>query len=466
MMRDRISTPGWIMGILVAGLLTVGVGFLFLNQLVPLFADDHCRASESFSIVRVVHAAYNTYFSWSGRFPVMFFNFLFHADGHRLVGVFEIMNALALCAACVLALRLAPQSPSFWHGFGLAMTFLFLFWFVPDFFGEAVLWKTGAVQYFWGLLLAAACLLPVLRAAVYGEIYAPGRLIAGVFLFAAFLGGAWLENVSVAVAAVWAAALAYIHFGQRRTVPKVLSVGLVLWVTGAVLLIAAPGNYVRVAAIEAHMPLYAKLLPLSERLFHHLDTKLLLFFIGFVVIAVALGTASLRRQLVMSGIWFSLALLSAYAMMGAPNIVFDGRTKFPTEFFQILAVVSVFPHLDGRHDADRWQRPAAVLLAVMAIGMLSLVTRDYRTVTLRYADVSRQNDARLAQARSERARGIDEHLVPPLDFGGGWSTWRGDVNRGRIFARDIRPDAGHWANACFAKAHRLKRVRLALPEER
>lgn len=441
-----------------ASLAIVGVFFFLLNQKMPLFADDYCRTAEGFDIALIASRTYSTYVHWSGRFPVMFLNFLFHSAGGALIVLLNVLNAVAFAVGSMLVLRLFPSIDRSAHHVTLVLFFIFLLWFVPDHFGEVALWKTGTVQYLWGMLIALYCIAPVLRYFLWDENVISERE-KYVYLPVSFLGGAWLENVAVAVAVVWLACLGYRRIVKKH-IPAIYVVALCLWLVGALLLIAAPGNYVRVEAVGEKMSIIQKILPLTVLIFDNIDKKLLAIAVGFIAVYGIWCPAKLKKRLLLSALFFSLAILSAYAMIGAPNIVFAGRIKFPTEFFEILAIVCLFPSPLFEQKDVTVRRGAYIAGVSLFATMVALLVIDASNVYARYADVWVQNERRAALVEASRDAGILDLKLPPLVYGGGMTTYRGDVSKGRLFGRDITVDPKLWPNACFAKAHNLRSVRL------
>lgn len=434
-------------------LLAVFGAYLALLQLhVPMFADDLCRAHERMSLANAVDAAIGEYRRWSGRFPVMVLNHLvFSGEGHGMV-VLAVLNGLFLFLAGAALLMVFGGV----GGLVFVVVFLSLAWFATANFGEAVLWKTGSIQFFWGALLATACALPWIRAGS-AKSFAARPVAACAWLVACLLGGMWLENLSVAVVVVAGAALLASRFGGMPRWPGLLKAGYGLWLVGTLVLLAAPGNYARVDAVGTVEPLPARLAGITSQLLAHLDPLILLSVIAFLAVALVRRPPDLARRACTAAALAAIGVLAAYATIGAPVVVFTGRVAFVSQWFFVLAALALFPRelfQPGWHPPLR--RAALVACALVAV----MLVVDARTIYRVYERIDRQEAERHALITAARQRGQLAVKLPPLRFTERWTTHGREINRGRRFARDITIDARHFLNQCFARYHGLEKVAL------
>lgn len=439
---------------------TVAAYFFVLNRYVPLFADDYCRWHDGFELNHVLSSVKGEYFGWTGRFPVMFLNYSFFSSGNLGIILHNILNSIALAVACYLAATITRCRDFFLCRACSIVCFVFLLWFMPDVFGEVALWKTGAIQYFWSLIIATSCLVPVIRFAVWDDEFCPSLTTKLLYIVFAFVGGAWLENLSPAVASVWLALLLFNRFVRRKNIPTSLTIGLVAWIVGAGVLIAAPGNYERVALVASEVPIWERILHVTLKLPTIPSRSLLYLFIGFLLVSILSGANDLQRRLLVAAVFFSVAILSAYATVGAPVLVFGGRTAFATEYFLVLSVIAVFPN-------EVYSRPwgkstIALRMGVLLVsaGLAILLISDMRGTLNLYSSISKQEEQRKEIIRTTLQRGERMAVLPPLIYGKHWNTGKGDVNAGRLFGRDIGYEPDEWPNGCFARAHGLNTVAL------
>ncbi|MBD3649495.1 MAG: hypothetical protein HUJ31_19040, partial [Pseudomonadales bacterium] len=222
----------------VAFVSLAGLGFFWLNRQIPLFADDYCRFADAFDASAIISGVASEYMDWSGRFPVLFLTRLMLSLGEAGLLLFDVLNVLFVFAFGYVVLDYARVNRSMRPVslFSIVAIFLCLFWFTPFRLGEVVLWKTGAVQYFWGTTIALLALKPVIDRVVADTALPVSRATLLSWCVLCFLGGAWLENLSVAVIAVWALLLMVRKFHFKQSVDVTLLIGLGFWITGAFVL--------------------------------------------------------------------------------------------------------------------------------------------------------------------------------------------------------------------------------------
>jgi hypothetical protein len=449
--------------------------FYLLNQLVPTFADDLCQMARSITPIELWQDMYARYFNWTGRFFVSLLNRLTFSTGEWGLAVFNIINSLVLGASCLYAMKwtLHDSSDKYQPGISLVFSvltvFLFLLWFTPNVFAEVLLWKTGAIQYFWPCLIVLYVLRPVMVLYLH-HTFAPlkgestletvpcaitGRSATLLYCVVSFLGGSWLENMAIAIIPIWSGLLVLTAPSRqlwRERIPPVLLLGLGAWCLGTLLLIAAPGNYVRAEAIGDSLNLVQRFLDVAYRCYEIVDKKTLLVYLLFLVIMFIQRPPDSSKRLATSCIFFVLALLPALAMIAAPSTSFVRRVGFPTEFFLIFAAMSLFP--------VALFTTAAKDLPLVKLRIPALFSLIMFFILLSDSFVVYRNYLRLWQQTRERgewinvAREVEMPLVPflPLYFDedSGLSkltTATGQINQQHYFARDITTQKDHWTVA-------------------
>jgi hypothetical protein len=242
-------------------------------------------------------------------------------------------------------------------------------------------------------------------------------------------------------------------------------VGLIAWCLGALLLFAAPGNYVRAESIGDSLNLLQRSLGVAGRVYEIVDKTTLLIYLLFALMLVINKPQDSSKRLAQSLIFLVLALLPTIVMIGAPSSSFVRRVAFPTEFFLIFATLSLFPvelfksSVKGPLLAQ--QRTFILLNLILFFTLMS----DSMVVYRNYLGLWRQT-----QERNEwiaAAREVKMPLVPflPLYFAkdsglNKLTTATGQINQQHYFARDITAQKDHWKNTCFAQAHDLPAVVL------
>lgn len=434
--------------------------FFLLNRHVPIFADDYCRWREDFELYHVWSSTVGEYLGWTGRFPVMFLSYSFFSSGSIGIVLHDILNSFALGVACYLAVTISGCGRFLWCRVCLIVCFVYLLWFMPSVFGEVALWKTGAIQYFWGMVVATACLVPVIRFAVWDDRVALSSVVIPLYALLAFVGGAWLENLSPAVAVVWFALLLLAFLRGRKPLPQELVIGFLCWVAGAVILIVAPGNYERFELVASELSLWDRVAHVTRRLPGIPSLSLLYMLIGFLFVSILSQAHDLRRRFFAAAAFTGVAVLSAYTTIAAPVLLLVGRTAFATEYFLILAVVTMFPREVFLPPRNKLTGALRIAVLVTSVGLLVLLVYDMKGTFSVYRWVSKQEEQRKELIAAAQERGETTARLPPLRYGQHWNTGKGDVNYGRLFGRDISTEHSEWKNQCYARAHGLKSVVL------
>ncbi len=439
----------------------VGIAMFQLNQVVPRFADDYCRSLLDADFISVLNIVWGEYFSWTGRFPVQMTLYYAFSSGDTGLSLFNLLNALAFIGAVLLAVRLpGPLRPSV--QLLVLVLYLALLWFTPHRLGELVLWKTGAIQYFWGVVLAAWIMKVVVDEVIWDRRRAQGLVVVALFGVACVIVGAWLENIAGAVAVVWLLVMnVQLRLGRRSS--QLVWAGLVGWLIGTALLVLAPGNYERADLIGYLDSPFERILQAVERIFHYLHPAWLGAYLCFGILWRICWSPSIapvfRRQLLTSLVFAAMAVASVISLVAAPVASWVGRVFTPFEVFMTFAVMAFFPTpVVGELLRSRWRYPLAGLLAGLMVAVMIDFDQHFRI----YAEVHDQQEVRDRLVELARANGTPPIRVElPALVVGARSTASGTINEGRLFARDIGASVGSWKNACYAKAFGVDEVALA-----
>lgn len=437
--------------------LVPAMAFWLLNSLVPRFADDYCRYAEAFSVPAITTAVADDYQSWTGRVPVMLVNRTVFSLGDTGIMLFDCVNAIMLALTLLLVIRRAHLKPV--HVFASLSLLGFLLWFSPHRTGEFLLWKTGAIQYFWGCVIAAWVIKPQLDAVVWDKPLNWHPLRTAAYVGLALAGGAWLENLSAAVAAVWLLLLVQVIRQGKKNLPAPMTLGLAGWLAGTALLVAAPGNYQRAGTIGFIDAWPTRLMGTAELMLKNISLEVMACgLVLILLLMISNNRQTLPGRLSVAGYYLLIGGLSVLALVAAPEPTWVGRVVFPFEFFLILALVQLFdPATLSTGKVQRAVVFACVLLSITTAASFGHTLMTYNRLSAQEA----QRGEILAMARSAGATG--PVMLPPLYFSDGLTTANGSVNQGAWFARDITPLPSHWRNACYARAHGVRAVVLSVP---
>ncbi len=228
--------------------LVLGLGFLFmfvLNVLMPLHRDDYDYSlvwettRHLASITDIFESLYRHYFMHGGRMEAFFTQeiFLLHDKIY-----FNVANALVYVGLIVLLLWHSRRRVTLAMGAWLPALAFLLAWLAFPHFGEVAVWMCGSVVYLWTGFWGFLFLLPY-NLFFAGRFEKRGPLWALLLFVSGVLAGWSVENMAVTVNAVAFLTLAYAWRGKRLRAWMVT--GFLGALTGFLLLLGAPGNFVR-----------------------------------------------------------------------------------------------------------------------------------------------------------------------------------------------------------------------------
>ena len=220
-----------------------------LNHFMPLHRDDYDYSMIWHTGVHITTFAdvfdslLRHYFEHGGRMVSFFF-----LDALLLAGKFpfDIANALVFLLLVLLLVMHARRSIAVHERPDLIAAAFVLAWLCLPHFAEVTIWKCGATVYLWSAMFGLLSLLPYnigLRRLCAGERSRCTWAVLPMF-FVGLLGSWSIENLAVTVVLVTFGAVLYAWKRHGFLPPWMLS-GALGALTGLILLVAAPGNYVR-----------------------------------------------------------------------------------------------------------------------------------------------------------------------------------------------------------------------------
>lgn len=422
---------------------------LTLNSLTPLWGDDWWRALPLNDAAAMFHRIADEYMTWGGRLWVLFLTFLFLLKYPGSVVLFNIANSVAFCLLLVVMFRGATgRYPGrSWADMVLLAGALFSAWFFTQSLGEAVLWKTGAIGYLWTLTAALAVVIPYMDLLTRLEPRKDTRWrLWGLPLFAA-LWATGLENVSISLVVFMLYALLAARW-HKVALPRWYLRVFIGQLAGTVLLLAAPGNFVRSARSSDGTAIYYRLGELSGRIWHHVTTDVPILY----AMAALLLLLAFRRRPALKRfyLWLVLGTLFALAMCGSPGVNFIHRTAFAADIGFATALLCLCA---GAVSQPCFRTLRAQILLLPLYGVLfGLLGADMMKTLEQYLAVGQQTRRRLELMADYKAGGISEILLPSMEIPY-IEGLRDDIVEGRFFLRDLHPDVDDngWRNGTYAR---------------
>ncbi|QEO57367.1 DUF6056 family protein [Francisella marina] len=232
----KISRTNVIIAILIIAF------FFVINYLQPLRADDFGRAYTDAldkGFIIYLRGIASNYIHWTGRISAQALIYLFLSKKYIHLSVFMINIINSICFYLFVLysykiVRFKTKVELFSKDF-LIYIFFFIFLFYQTGFIANVVWKTAAVQYFWGITLLAI---------FYYISVVKNKQNIWFSLFTGFFIGLYNE-IFVGVAIILCLAYFLNQKLSQNQINKNILYFFIACVVGGIILIAAPGNYVR-----------------------------------------------------------------------------------------------------------------------------------------------------------------------------------------------------------------------------
>lgn len=413
--------------------------FFYINRLTLLWADDFCRAGvHGFDSLR---RAYGEYFSWSGRFFVLAQSYFIFSGNPIKLFIFDLLNSIAFSALVVLVFKTANlRNPNKKRDIADLLFITALIVCLCEAFAEIAFWKTGAINYLWGMVGELFVIYAFLSGAIKNE---SSRLVRWGFTLFSFYIATYLEHPSVSVSLF----LIFWLLDKKITkisIPSAYKFSAAAHALGSILLIAAPGNFVRQDVWQVKAPILERVLT------NFLAYKNLLINNGWALIALLLtilvfafnrnsegktedSNYSVSYRII---ILFGLSFISAI-LLAAPGTPPSGRTSFATEVFLATALATLF----GRRGESR---VANYLTAGISILALAVATSFILPSTRQIYEQKKYRDYLVRSFKSGNA----DFFTVPSYYLDGYSSHR---HPKWVFFRDFGADHNDWTNQCFVR---------------
>ena len=401
----------------VALFAAVVLGLMWLSARSPVNADDYAVlvATRDHSFVANV---ISRYMGWCGRLPYLVLDQI----ALRFPLFWGIVNGAAVVALVIMTFAVAmgrwPRLVR--RDLQVLAVVLAAYWFALPAIGETVFWRSAAPLYLWPAWLLLLFIFPYRRwmstppaAAVHGRMR---RTAASLGWFAlGFVVGCSQEQVIVALCVLFVAFAVNVWRRGLRAVPAMLVAGMVGAALGAAVLVAAPGNAVRLAETGA---LSLTILERASGFAAYLASIILCWLpplIPWLLCLIPLiktgGTSASERARRPRAWWIwgliGVATLAPFALTPGLNAE---RTCFFLSVFLTVAVLSLA--VDGERRALDLLPPVAtsiVIAGLMLFVLASIAVTARGQVLLNEALHQREQSI-----AAQKTRGVEDVVVPPI----------------------------------------------------
>ncbi|MBK2296386.1 DUF6056 family protein [Francisella philomiragia] len=414
--------------------------FLLLNYLQPMRADDFGRANTDTlakGLIIMVHSIQADYFTWTGRVSAQALIYFLMSKTYITLSLFivNVVNSIAFYIFMLLTFKIITYdrgrilSKDF-----VIYSFFFVFVFYQTGFMANILWKTGAIQYFWGLTL-----LTVLY--YFSIVKNKNSMLLGLFI-GSIIG--LYNEIFVCVSIL----LCLAYFFERVLTKKVINDTIVAFFVacgiGGIVLITAPGNYARLDHLSSGVQ--SSLLQnvtrlISELIFTPQYTLILLIMIVIFLI-LAFTNKNFKK---LSVVVYSAALVLSLFVLVPVAKSYDLNQRVLLIYYAIFfmaAYMQIYSH-SGLFVIKLY----AALKKLSPIFVLLLVAQLYLifSMSLFFYNFEQKRDVLVAQYQHS---GVTDPTLPCIV----------DYISPTVFIDDITPNKDLYNNQAYADFYGFKSV--------
>lgn len=416
-----------------------------LNVLQPIFGDDWVysmsgEGSRLENFGQLLRYQYNHYFVWGGRIVVHVIAQLLLWAG---ISLGDLLNSMAY-VAFTLAIYYLVKDRNQKYNISLLIIINLLHWLLQPAFAQTFLWITGSANYLWGTLIIITFIIPFKRF-VFDPVSKDGISKSILFFLWGILAGWTNENMAVALVFMLFVLLCYFKI-QKKILPKWTVAGFAGVIVGAVILIAAPGNYLRYEDFgDEHrlgLMTFVRQFAGSVAGFYYYALPLAFIFLLTFAMYRTCGKKVDRQGVNFLAILFFMgSVVAALAMTAAP--FFPGRAAFGLNTLLIVGIGILYAHLDFKQVLVKRIAYISVIFALMFFA--AEYYRGYRELSHAHAVLAKRIEF-LEDQKQKGEKNIvfkDEILKSETRFFHYW---------------ELPQDSTDWHNRMFSNYHGIETV--------
>lgn len=424
-----------------------------LNRMYPIHSDDWMYSFVFYekpvrfigNISDIIVSQYNHYFYWGGRNVVHFIDqlLLFISPSVR-----EIINSLAFVAFILMIYKISKTKntiqPTLFLFIGL------LSWMGLPTFPQTVVWITGSANYLWGTLIVLY-FMSFYIAYLKTEKASDSTIKRIFFLIGGIIAGWTNENLVVALIFSILVIFCFYRLMLIR-IPVWAIIGFIGVCIGCIIMLAAPGNFIRSHDTNIALGLEGK--PFFDVLKFKARNIYFIYkyipSVGALIIGYVLSffvywfaTKSYRdiKVLFISVLFFVSAQVSALAMIASP--IFPVRASFCLHAFMIVAISVLYGALIFDTKCKRIAN--YLLLSVLFVCFVYV----YKSIYIPTSYLYERYNAREAYIEDQKKQGNKDVILYETAI----------ILPGQFDFEDITDDNTSWRNSICADYYELNSIK-------
>lgn len=418
---------------------SIFVMMLLLNLLTPLLADDY---SYSFgldgriqNLMDVLQKQVQHYFSWGGRTVA-------HTIGQIFLMfpkiVFSISNTLIYVLLVWLIYTHAKDDNKEEKPLLLLLIHLCLWFFLPA-FGQTCLWLIGSCNYLWTMVIILLFLLPYKQKKPKKDTI--WKIIGMLFL--GIIAGWTNENTAFGLIVITLGSLILSKWqNKKQKLAKWQWSGAIGTILGFLILILAPGNFVRTEDFQDNSFILVKLLKRIIDCTSGMVTYILpLIIITIVLISIYIyHKKDINKKIY---IYLTSSFLTIYAMVLSPT--FPERAWFGVVIFLMIAIIHLLYKVENFHKLYKF------IIIDISIIMSLLYVSQYITAAKEINELKNIWNYRESYIEKEKKKGNKEIEL---------SAYSSENRHNPIYGLgDLSTEKNNWPNTAIAKYFKIKTIK-------
>ncbi|WP_395167043.1 DUF6056 family protein [Francisella salimarina] len=316
--------------------------FLFLNFCQPLAMDDFWRAiNDTLVNGTFFHFLIQDYTGWTGRISAQALVYALFSKKYLTLSLLTIntISSISMSLFIIFIFKIVTRNKySLASKDFIIYSFFFALMFTWTGFIGQVIWKTAAIQYLWGYTILIVLYYYLI---IENKSFYLISLLGGLFI------GLYNEQF---VAVLLLFCLAY--FIERKINNKIINKGILLFLTGLLIggaiLIAAPGNYVRMDQMsnDQSISLLSQLIYFIHIFKYNLwPHTLIIVWIFILYFALAISNKNNKK---ISIVIYSLALITAIFVMAPLAYSYGIQIRLMLIYYIIFFIAVMQPFYDNQ----------------------------------------------------------------------------------------------------------------------
>lgn len=411
------------LAILLMNLLTINIaddyGYCFSNGLIDIFKQEYIQ-----------------YMTWNGRSIAHIIARLFLSLPKI---VFDIANSFMFVYLTRLMYIIACKKKENWILYLVIIFSVFLF--VP-FFGQTILWETGACNYLWTTVIVLQFLL----------FYVKDKNINSFLLFILGIFAGWSnENTGGACILIAVLLTLYdVYINHKIKLRYIL--GIFGALIGFLILLIAPGNSIRALDFVNDNPLSYTLMHDFTSTISVIQDGLYVLLCSFVIL-LFLQIRKNPQNLIESSVFMLAAIADICAIIISPVPVLWDRSMFGAAIFAIISVGILFDAFELANAVDKY------IISLISGCLIVSTCINYSRAILDLAYIRFQENQRVEYINQQKEKGNYDPIV------GEYNTEFITVYNPLYGLGDLSQYYSAWLNEGYAKIHELNTIQSTSKEK-